>query len=92
MSLLARVNTGNQMNCQNIIFIIAIDVCGYKIFHINGIRGLTNDYFAFYIIDRKQYTSINGFNSNLTSTYGLPKDLVSGRHLFLTYTGGTGKK
>ena len=29
--------------------------------------------FAFYISDRKQYTSINGFNSNLTNIYGEPK-------------------
>ena len=47
--------------------------------------GLDNHCFAFYISDWKQYTSINGFNSDLINTYGEPKGLVSGRHLFITY-------
>ena len=37
------------------------------------------------ISDRKQYTSINGFNSDLTN---ITKGLVSGRQLFLTYICG----
>ena len=52
---------------------------------INGIMGLDNHCIAFYISDWKQYTSINGFNSDLINIYGKPKGLVSGRHLFLTY-------
>ena len=50
--------------------------------HINGIMGLDNH------SDWKQYTSINGFNSDLINIYGKPKGLVSGRHLFLTYISG----
>ena len=41
-----------------------------------------------YISDWKQYTSINGFNSDLINVYGKPKGLISGRHLFLTYISG----
>ena len=44
--------------------------------HINGV---------FYISNRKQYTSINCFNSNVTNIYGVRKGFVSGCHLFLTY-------
>ena len=50
--------------------------------------GLDNHCFSFYISNWKQYTSINGFNSNLINTYGKPKCLVLGRHLFLTYISG----
>ena len=49
---------------------------------------LGNHYFAFYISDWKQYTSINGFSSDLINIYGEPEGLVSGRHLFLTYISG----
>ena len=49
---------------------------------------LDNHYFAFYISDWKQYTSINGFSSDLINIYGEPEDLASGRHLFLTYISG----
>ena len=58
---------------------------GIKAPHINGIMGISDHWFAFYISDRKQYTSINGFNSNFTNIYGVHRGLVSGRHLFLTY-------
>ena len=37
--------------------------------HINGIIGLDNHCFAFYISDWKQYASINGFNSDLINIY-----------------------
>ena len=50
--------------------------------------GLDNHCFAFYISDWKQYSSINGFNSDFINIYGEPKGLVSGCHLFLTYISG----
>ena len=56
--------------------------------HINGIMRFSDHCFAFYISDRKQYTSINGFNSNLTNIYDLCKGLVSVRCLLLTYISG----
>ena len=61
---------------------------GIKAPYINEIMGFSDNCFAFYISDRKQYTSINGFNSNLTNIYGVRKGLVSGCHLFLTYISG----
>ena len=61
---------------------------GIKASYFNGIMGFSDHCFAFYISDRKQYTSINGFNSNLTNIYGVRKGLVSGLHLFLTYSSG----
>ena len=56
-----------------------------KVPHINGIMGFSDHCFAFHISDRKQYTLLNGFNSNLINIYGVRKSLVSGGHLFLTY-------
>ena len=50
--------------------------------------GLNNHCFDFYISDWKQYTSINGFNSDLINIYCEPKGLVPGRHLFLSYITG----
>ena len=47
--------------------------------------GFSDHCYTFYISDRKQYTSINGFDSNFTNICGLRKGLVSGCHLFLTY-------
>ena len=58
---------------------------GIKAPHINGIMGLSDHCFAFYIIERKEYTLTNGFNSNFTNIYGVRLGLVSGCHLFLTY-------
>ena len=61
---------------------------GIKAPHINGVMRFSDHCFAFCISDRKQYTSINGFNSSVTNIYGVHKVLVSGRHLFLTYISG----
>ena len=61
---------------------------GIKAPHINGIMGFSDHCFAFYMSDRKQYTSINVFNSNFTNIFGVRKGLVSGYHLFLTYISG----
>ena len=61
---------------------------GIKARHINGIMGFSDHCLAFYISDRKQYTSINVFNSNFTNIFGVRKGLASGYHLFLTYISG----
>ena len=38
-----------------------------------GIRGLANDWFKYYLSDRKQFVSINGHDSNLALVlYGVP--------------------
>ena len=90
VTLLARVNTVSRMNIQNIIycpyaFIIVINVCGYQSAPYYVIMGFSDHCFAFYISNRKQYTSINGFNSNFTNICGVRKGLLSGCHLFLTF-------
>ena len=49
-----------------------------------GIRGISNDWFRFYLRDRTQFVSINGFNSdNKTAKYGVPQGSVLGALLFL---------
>ena len=89
VTLLGRENTG-RMNCQNIIYCLYafIIVINLRPPHINGIMAFSDHSFTFYTSDRKEYTSIDGFNSNLTNIYGVRKGLGSGRHLFLIYING----
>ena len=54
--------------------------------HHYGIRDLANNWFSSYPSKRKQFVSINGFNSTTQSLrYGVPHGLVLGPRLFLTY-------
>ena len=51
-----------------------------------GIRGVAYSWFESYLKGRKQYISINGFNSkNLSILYGVPKGSVLGPLVFLLY-------
>ena len=51
-----------------------------------GIRGLANEWFRFYLSNRKPYVSINGHESSLASVlYRVPQGSVLGPLLFLIY-------
>ena len=51
-----------------------------------GIRGLANDFFRSYLTNRRQYTVINGVNSELrTVSCGVPQGSVLGPLFFLLY-------
>ena len=51
-----------------------------------GILGLVNEWFKSYLSNRKQYVSINGYDSNLADVkFGVPKGSVLGPLLFLVY-------
>ena len=50
----------------------------YQIEHY-GVRGLADEWFKSYLSNRKQYVSINGYNSNLPDVkFGVPQGSVLG--------------
>ena len=68
----------------------AFDTVDHKILlhklEFYGICGVCNDWFKSYLSDRKQFVSINGYNSDLMPViYGVPQGSVLGPLLFLIY-------
>ena len=64
---------------------VSHDILLEKLNHY-GVRDITNDWFRSYLIDRTQFVSINGFNSDYkTLKYGVPQGSVLGTLLFLIF-------
>ena len=57
-----------------------------NIFFYQNLNGLANEWLKYYLSNRKQYVSINGYDSNLADVkFGVPQRSVLGPLLFLIY-------
>ena len=76
---------GTFVNIQEAFNTVWHEIVLSKLDHYS-VRGLTNNRFKSYLTDRKQYVSINGYNSSLSSiAYVIPQVSVTSLLLFLLY-------
>ena len=76
---------GIFVNLQKGFDTVEYDILLSKLEHY-GIRGLAYERFKSYSSNRKQYVSINGYDSNIADVkFGVPQGSVLGPLLFLVY-------
>ena len=79
------IGCGIFVDLQKALDTVEHDILLSKLEHY-GIRGLANEWFKSYLSNRKQYVSINGYDSNLADVkFGVPQGSVLGPLLFLIY-------
>ena len=80
-----KIGCGIIVDLQKAFDTVEHEVLLSKLDHY-GVCGLTNNWFKSYLTGRKQYVSINGYNSSLSSiAYDVPQGSVLGPLLFLLY-------
>ena len=79
------IGCGIFVDVQKVFGTVEHDILLAKFEHY-GTRSLANEWFRFYLSNRKQYVSINDHESSLASVlHGVPQGLVLGLLLFLIY-------
>ena len=80
-----RFGCGIFIDFQKAFDTVDHDILIYKLNHY-GVRGIPNNWFSSYLKNRKQFVSINGFNSDLKNAIcGVPQGSILGPLLFLLY-------
>ena len=81
----ANIGCGIFVDFQKAFDTVEHDIILSKLEHY-GICGLANEWFKYYLSNRKQYVSINVYDSNLADIkFGILQESVLGPLLFLIY-------